>query len=115
MSGRRAAEARGSGIAAEDNKQLVRRLYEEVWEKGNLEVAGGVFARDYVRHDLRPTTAAPGPEGQQQIAGAFRAAFPDLHFDVEIVIAEGDKSQLGGPPRAPTRALGAPCSRPAGS
>jgi steroid delta-isomerase-like uncharacterized protein len=90
MSGRRAAEARDSGIAAEDNKQLVRRFYDEVWQKGNLEVADEVFARDYVRHDLRPTTAAAGPEGQRQIAAAFRAAFPDLRFDVEIVIAEGD-------------------------
>ena len=37
----------------------------------------------------RATTAAPGPEGQKRIAGAFRAAFPDLRFDVDIVVAEG--------------------------
>jgi steroid delta-isomerase-like uncharacterized protein len=61
-----------------------------VWRKGNVDVADDVFARDYVRHDLRATGAAPGPEGQKQIARAFRAAFPDLTFDVEIVIAEGE-------------------------
>jgi steroid delta-isomerase-like uncharacterized protein len=77
-------------MSAEDNKKLVLRFYEEVWHKGNVEVADDVFARDYVRHDLRTTQAAPGPEGQKQIARAFRAAFPDLVFDVEIVIAEGD-------------------------
>ena len=49
-----------------------------------------MFALDYVRHDLRATNPAPGPEGQKQIASAFRAAFPDMRFDVEIVIAEGD-------------------------
>ena len=68
----------------------MRRFYEEVWQKGNLDVADEVFARDYVRHDLRPTSALPGPEGQKHIASAFRAAFPDLRFDVELVIAEGD-------------------------
>jgi steroid delta-isomerase-like uncharacterized protein len=77
-------------MAAEVNKQLVRRFYEEVWARGNVDVADDVFARDYVRHDLRATEAAPGPEGQKQIARAFRAAFPDLAFDVEIVLAEGD-------------------------
>jgi steroid delta-isomerase-like uncharacterized protein len=77
-------------MAAEDNKALVRRFYEEVWRKGNYQVADEVFAPDYVRHDLRPTQAAPGPEGQKQIARAFRAAFPDLRFEVEMVIAEDD-------------------------
>jgi steroid delta-isomerase-like uncharacterized protein len=77
-------------MAAEDNKALVRRFYEEVWRKGNYQVADEVFAPDYVRHDLRPTQAAPGPEGQKQIARAFRTAFPDLRFEVEMVIAEDD-------------------------
>jgi steroid delta-isomerase-like uncharacterized protein len=77
-------------MSAENNKELVRRFYEEVWRKGNVDVADDVFARDYVRHDLRATEAEPGPEGQKQIASAFRSAFPDLTFDVEIVIAEGE-------------------------
>ncbi len=77
-------------MAAHDNKELVRRFYEEVWHKGNVDVADDVFAQDYVRHDLRATQAAPGPEGQKQIARAFRAAFPDLQFEVEILIADGD-------------------------
>jgi steroid delta-isomerase-like uncharacterized protein len=77
-------------LEPEENKRAVRRFYDEVWQKGNVDVADDVFADDYVRHDLRSTDAAPGPEGQKQIARAFRAAFPDLRFDVEIVIAEGD-------------------------
>jgi steroid delta-isomerase-like uncharacterized protein len=77
-------------MSLDENKALVRRFYEEVWNKGNLDVAEEVFASDYVRHDLRPTTAAPGPEGQKQIAAVFRAAFPDLRFDVEIVLGDGE-------------------------
>jgi predicted ester cyclase len=77
-------------MATEDNKALVRRFYEEVWSNGNYQIADEIFAPDYLRHDLRPTQAAPGPEGQKQIARAFRTAFPDLRFDVEMVIAEDD-------------------------
>jgi predicted SnoaL-like aldol condensation-catalyzing enzyme len=42
------------------NKELVRHFYEEVWNRGNTDVALDVFADDYVRHDLRPTESIPG-------------------------------------------------------
>ena len=77
-------------IDAATNKALIRRFYTEVWDKGNLDVCDEVFAPDYVRHDFRAGAAAPGPEGQKQIAAAFRSAFPDLTWDVELLVAEGD-------------------------
>jgi steroid delta-isomerase-like uncharacterized protein len=77
-------------MPAAENKALVRRFYEEVWDKGNLEVCDEVFADDYLRHDLRPTEPAPGPEGQKQIAADFRSAFPDLRVEVDILVAEDD-------------------------
>ena len=75
-------------MGAEENKALVRRFYEEVWVKGNLDAAGEVFARDYVRHDFRATDALPGPEGQKKTAADFRAAFADLRFEIELLIAD---------------------------
>lgn len=77
-------------MSAEANKELVRRFYDEVWAGGNVQFAEEVFADDYVRHDLRPTAAAPGPGGQAQIAAAFRNAFPDLEWGIDLVLAEGD-------------------------
>jgi len=74
----------------EANKQLVRRFYEEVWALGNASFASEVFAEDYVRHDLRPTQAAPGAAGQARIAQQFRRAFPDLRWTVDLMLAEGD-------------------------
>ena len=74
----------------EDNKALVRRFYEEVWDRGNTAFAYEVFADDYVRHDLRAGAVPPGPRGQQKIADDFRAAFPDLRFAVDLLVAEGD-------------------------
>ncbi len=77
-------------MSSEENKALIRRFYDEVWNKGNLDVAFEVFADDYVRHDPRGTQALPGPAGQKKVAGDFRAAFPDLTMRVELMLAEDD-------------------------
>ena len=95
MSGRRLKQhpgdhEGGKRISVDDNKALVRRFYEEVWDRGNTDFAFQVFADDYVRHDLRPTDALPGPEGQKKIADDFRAAFPDLRFLVDLIVGEDD-------------------------
>jgi steroid delta-isomerase-like uncharacterized protein len=77
-------------MSEEANKAAVRRFYEEVWARGNLDVADELFTDDYERHDLRGGDPAPGPKGQKQIAAAFRAAFPDLTWDVDFIVADGD-------------------------
>ena len=77
-------------MPAQENKELVHRFYEEVWDRGNLDVCDEVFAPEYVRHDFRSTEPVPGPEGQKQIAADFRAAFPDLDFVVDFLVAEDD-------------------------
>lgn len=77
-------------MTVEDNKELVRRFYEQAWIRGETDVASEVFAEDYVRHDFRGTDALPGPAGQKKIADDFRAAFPDLEFNIDFLIGEGD-------------------------
>ena len=77
-------------MTVEKNKALIRRFYEEVWGKGNFEVTQEVFATSYIRHDLRPTAALSGPEGQAKIASDFRQAFPDLLIEIDLMIAESD-------------------------
>ena len=69
------------------HKALISRFYDEVWNKGNLDVADEVLALDYVRHDLRAGNP-PGPEGMKRIASDLRAAFPDLHLAVTFMVAE---------------------------
>jgi len=73
-----------------ENKELVRRFYEEVWDRGNVEFAHQVFADDYVRHDLRATQALPGAAGMAKIAADFRRAFPDARWRLDIVLGEDD-------------------------
>ena len=73
---------------SEQNKAQVRRVVEEVYNRGDLDVVDELAASDMVIHtssqDIR------GREGAKQYVAAFRAGFPDLHFTVEDQIAEGD-------------------------
>ena len=77
-------------MGVNENKALVRRFYEHVWDAGDVEVAHEVFHDDYERHDLRPTDALPGPAGQARIAADFRRAFPDLRFTIDLLFGEDD-------------------------
>ena len=76
-------------MSAEENKAIVLRFYEEVWNKGNYAAADALIAPDGVRHDH--ATAGPNnPEIQKGAAAANRALMPDLHLTVENIVAEGD-------------------------
>lgn len=77
-------------MSVETNKELIRRFYDEVWNKGNVDFAFEVFAEAYVRHDLRPGNPTAGPAGQKEVAADFRAAFPDLKHETELLIGEND-------------------------
>lgn len=73
---------------SEQNKKIVRRTFEEIWNRGNLAVIEERFSRDYAGHS---TNNVRGQEGAKQFATEMRSAFPDFHYTVEDEIAEGDK------------------------
>ena len=75
-------------MSVEENIANVRRLNDEVWNKGNLAVVDELIAPDYVFHG--PLTEIKGPEGLKQYIAAMRTAFPDLHMTIEGMVAEGD-------------------------
>lgn len=72
-----------------DNKALVRRVFEEVWNQGKLETVNELFAAEHVGYDQ--TGPFHGLEGVQQFFSIWLTAFPDAHFQIEDQIAEGDK------------------------
>ena len=78
-------------MSAEQNKALARRVLEEMFNKGNLDVADELLAPDYVDHDPAMPEDIHGPEGFKQYVGAYRSAFSDLHVQIEDQVAEGDK------------------------
>lgn len=79
-------------MAGEDNKTLVRRLFEEAWNKGNASVADQLIATNYVNHDpVAPPELQKGQDGFKQSIAAYRSAFPDLRITIDDQAAEGDK------------------------
>src|SRR5918997_3501524 len=77
-------------MSAEENKVVVRRLIEEVYNRGNLDIADELLAPDYVDHTWPPGKYA-GREGLKRSVAKQLAASSDLHFSIEEQIAEGDK------------------------
>ncbi len=73
------------------NKRLVRRAIEEVWNRGNYARLDELVASDIVIHGATPADDIHGPEGIKQFYDSLRQAFPDLHFTVEDQIAESDR------------------------
>jgi steroid delta-isomerase-like uncharacterized protein len=77
-------------MSAEQNKELVRRFYEEI-DKGNIEALDELVAEDYIDHNPPPIPdLAPGREGLKQAFKIFWDATPGYHR-IEDQIAEGDK------------------------
>lgn len=72
------------------NKNVIRRLFEEVWNKGNLPVAEELFAQNYSHHDSSTPDFGRGPESEKKRVTLYRTAFPDVRLTVEDMIAEGE-------------------------
>ena len=75
---------------SEVNKSFVRRLIEEVWNKGNLSLADELFTPNYEHHDASSPDFGRGPESEKLRATLYRTAFPDLRVTIEDIIAEGE-------------------------
>ncbi len=75
-------------MAIEENKALMTRFIEEVWNNGNLDVADEIFAPQATTPGI---PLPPGPEGAKVIARTFRSAFPDFHITIEDLVGDGER------------------------
>jgi steroid delta-isomerase-like uncharacterized protein len=66
-----------------------RRVLEEAFGKGRLEVLDEVCAEGFVSHD--PIMGDQNVGGVKRVIEAYRGAFPDLSFTIEDIFAAGDK------------------------
>jgi len=74
---------------SEGNKFVIRRSFEELWNKGNLSLADELFTPNYEHHDASSPDFGRGPESEKKRAALYRTAFPDLQLTIEDIIAEG--------------------------
>jgi hypothetical protein len=68
----------------EENKALVRRWFEEVWNKGRADAIPELLAEDGIVHGLSEDASQPlrGPAGFLPFHTQFREAFPDIQVVV---------------------------------
>jgi steroid delta-isomerase-like uncharacterized protein len=74
-----------------DNKAIVRRFYEEVWNKRRLEVVDELISPSHALNDPDVSGSQTGPELYKRRVVKFTASFPDLRFTIEDMIAEEEK------------------------
>jgi steroid delta-isomerase-like uncharacterized protein len=75
---------------SEQNKNVVRRLFDELWNKGNLQVADEIIAPTYQHHDASTPDLGKGPEGEKKRVNLYRNAFHDFRLNIEDLYAEGE-------------------------
>ena len=79
---------------AAQTAELSRRIFEDVWNRKDLNAIDELIAADYVHHDAG-TIPANGPEGYRQFVESYMNAFPDAHFTIHdaYTLGQGNDGQ----------------------
>ena len=77
-------------MSTEDNKALVRRAIEEVWNQGKVALIDGLDHANLIHHDPDFPTIRTREDYKQWVIET-RNAFPDLHLTIEDLIADQDR------------------------
>jgi predicted ester cyclase len=71
----------------EKNKELARQFFEQIWNQGDESAIDRFIAEDAAGNDPK---FGVGRESFRLQWRKWRAAFPDINFAVEVIVAEGD-------------------------
>ena len=79
----------------EEGKDLVRRLFEQVFTSENPAAPDEIMAEDYVEHAIEPfgreePGRVHGPSHARKVVSWLTAQFPDLEMTIESLVADGD-------------------------
>jgi steroid delta-isomerase-like uncharacterized protein len=77
-------------VSVEQNKTTCRRLYDEVFSKGNLSSINQLVDSKFVGYDPAFPEPTKGSDGFRDFVSSLRSAFPDLSMKVENIFGEGD-------------------------
>lgn len=72
-----------------DKSTVVRRLFDDVWNKGNVKLVDEIFTGNYVSND--PVEPTRGPNGVRDIVTKYRNAFPDCRLEIDQILPAGDQ------------------------
>jgi steroid delta-isomerase-like uncharacterized protein len=72
-------------MSAEENKAIVRRHFEEVWNKGDLAVVDAIYGPDISFNGEHVTR-----DEWKDLLSPWRIGLPDFRYYVDQLVAEGD-------------------------
>lgn len=77
------------------NKEVVRRLFRDVFNERNLDLCDELFTDEYIEHAIAPfgdeePGVVHGPDHMRNVVTWLVEQYPDLTMDIESLIAEGD-------------------------
>jgi predicted ester cyclase len=75
-------------MGIEENKAILRYLFEEVWNNNNLGAVDECFADNFIRHNIGGGTL--DLNAYKQFLVRIRDSFPDIHRTLDDIVAEGD-------------------------
>ena len=76
-------------MSIENNKTIMRRMIEEVWNKGNMKAADELLSADHTSPSA--PDLPPGPDSVKMLATMFREAMPDYHMNIDLIFADEKK------------------------
>lgn len=77
-------------MSLDENKALARSWNEEIWSKGNLSVLDEFLAPNFV-FNYAPPGMVPNKEAYKLAVNMYHSACPDMYYEIEDIIGEGDK------------------------
>jgi predicted ester cyclase len=77
-------------MSSDENALAFRRIPEEMFNTGNVDLIDEFFAPSYIEHAPVPPGMPEGREGARMYFQMLLSAFPDMHATVELVMGQGD-------------------------
>ncbi|MHC4092912.1 MAG: ester cyclase [Planctomycetota bacterium] len=78
-------------MSAEENKALVIRIAEDIWNQGNLAVVDELMAPGARYHGPHMPNGSGERDDWRSAIAMYRGAFPDAHVTFDELIATGDR------------------------
>jgi len=76
---------------AQEHSALIRRWFEEVWNKGRMEAIEEMTSPDVIGHGQAQHDTDVGLHEFRNFAVGLRAAFPDMKVVIDQTLEQGDK------------------------
>ena len=75
-------------MSVEQNKATLKRIYDEVWNKGNTSLIPELVSPAFFTRGLHKNLS--GHQGYTEMVTRLRAGMPDVHFTIDEAVGEGD-------------------------